>query len=78
MLGFVMEEHLSHINVMGWWVVLCYVIGYIGFAGCPKHYELSLLVAVLDPVKPHINSFGMAVFDVIVGKHGGGLVVNLE
>ena len=63
---------------MGWWVVFCYVISYIGFAGCPKHYELALSVGVSDPVDPHIDSFGVAVFDVIVGKPDGGLVVGLE
>ena len=39
---------------------------------------MALLVAVPDSVEPHIDSFGVAVFDIIVGKSDGGLVVNLE
>jgi hypothetical protein len=39
---------------------------------------LALRDAVFDPVEAHVNSFGVALFDSVVGHAGGTGLVSLD
>ena len=64
-------------------MVLCVVIPVVGFARCPVDMEVALADTVANPTEAHVDSFGAALFDCVVGyaldcavvcgEHGGRL-----
>jgi len=52
----------THLKVVGSWMMFCEVIPLIVFAGLPIHSELPLSGVVTDPVKAHVNGFGLFLF----------------
>ena len=59
-------------------MVLCDVICQADLSWGPEYDELALSSAVSYPMEPHIDCFGVLVFDVIVGKTNSCLVVDLD
>ena len=54
--------------------VICQVVG----AAAPMDEELSLVDAVSDPVKSHVNGLGAALLYGFVGNAGGTCIVCLD
>ena len=54
------------------------IIGLVLKAGTPVYVEVSLVYAVLDPVKSHVNGSGSLLGDGVVGKFGGCGIVGLD
>jgi len=44
----------------------------------PKDVELSLLLAVTEPIEAHVHSLGMLLLDSAIGNSAGSVVVSLE
>jgi len=60
------------------WMVFCKVIRLVDLARRPVYVELLLSDAVTNPVKSHINSFGVFLLDGVVGKSITCTVVNFD
>ena len=52
-------------NVMCCAVMLCPVVGAIGWSGAPIVFELVLCLAVAKPMVPHVHCFGATWWDVV-------------
>ena len=53
-------------------VMLCVIVGNIGYAGLPVDEELAAAGTVADPVETYVNGFGALLFDGVIGKSDGG------
>jgi hypothetical protein len=53
---------------MGGGMMLGKVVGEIVFTGTPMDDELTLLDSIADPVETHVNCFGSALLDCLVGN----------
>jgi hypothetical protein len=57
-----------HQAVMSGRVMFSEVVSQIGSAAAPVDKELALEDAVFDPVKAHVDGFGAALFDSVIGN----------
>ena len=73
-----MEVNGAHEAMMGWWVVLCEVVGLVVGAGAPVEVEFLLLYSVFEPVVSHVDGFGSALFDSVVGDACSGSVIGSD
>ena len=64
--------------MVGWWVVLCEIIGFIGGAAFPMHSELALADSISNPIESHVHCFGSFGFNSVVGDAFGDCVVGLN
>jgi len=68
----------AHEPVMRRGMMFGEVIGKIVFALGPVDEELALADAIADPVKAHVDGFGPALFDGVVGNAGGTGIVGID
>lgn len=68
----------SHSAMVGRGVVLGVVVSKVCGSRFPLDMILALLDSVLEPVEPHVNSFGAMLFDCVVEDAIGTGIVNLE
>jgi len=54
------------------------VIGTIGAARMPKNVELALADPVANPIKSHVDGFGLLLFDGVIGNAASSAVVCLK
>jgi len=54
------------------------IIGMVGTARSPKNVKLALLDMILDPIKMHVDGFGLLLFHGVIGNAAGGTVVSLK
>jgi len=59
-------------------MMLCEVISPIGGTRSPKDVKLPLAHTIADPIKMHVNGFGLLLLDCVIGDATGGAVVHLE
>jgi len=59
-------------------MVLCEIIGAIGGTWPPKNVKLALTHAIADPIKAHVDGFGLLLLDCVIGDATGSAVVHLE
>ena len=59
-------------------MVLGEVIGIVFEASAPVDEEITLGDAVFDPVEAHVDGFGAALFDGIIGNTGGAGIICLD
>ena len=59
-------------------MVLGEVVGQIVGAAAPVDEELAFGDAVFDPVEAHVDGFGAALFDSVIGNAGGAGVIGLD
>jgi hypothetical protein len=64
--------------MMFWGVVLCEVIGKVGFAGLPMDAEVALADTVAYPIETHVDCFRAALFDGIIDNAMGTGVIGLD
>ncbi len=50
----------------------------IGGTRAPENVELALVPAIPKPIEMHVNSFGVFLFDSVIGNPAGSVVVGLE
>jgi hypothetical protein len=67
-----------HLAVMSGRVMFSEVVSQIVSAAAPVDKELALGDAVSDPVEAHVDGFGAALFDGVVGNARGTGVVGLD
>ena len=68
----------TYSSVVGWAVVLCKVVGEVGFAWGPIDIELVLFDTVAQPVKSHVDCFGLVLFDSAISDTVSGAVVSSD
>ena len=73
-----MEINWPHELMVGWGMVFIVVIPDILASRLPVDDELALFCSVLDPIKSHINCFGVFLFDCAIGKTYCSGVVDLH
>ena len=54
------------------------IVGQVGVAWSPEYIEMTLFDAVADPVESHVDGFGSALFDRVVGDPACGGIVGLH
>ncbi len=59
-------------------MVLGEVIGIVVETTAPVDDELAVGDAVFNPVETHVDGFGAALFDGIVGNSGGASIIGLD
>jgi len=72
-----MEICWAHCLMMGGGMVFGEVISMVGAARAPKNVELALADPGVDPIKMHVNGFGLLLFHGVIGNAAGGAVVSL-
>jgi hypothetical protein len=60
----------AHEAMMGWGVMLGKVVSQIVGATAPMDKEFLLLDAIADPIKAHVNGFGMPLLDCVINDTG--------
>ena len=63
---------------MRWWVMFREIICIIIASPPPINQEVTLLDAIADPVKAHVNGFGPPLLDGGIGDACGTCVVSLD
>ena len=64
--------------VMGGRMMLGEVVGLVEASFLPEDMKLSLVNAVADPEKLHVNCLGSLLFDGVIGDACSGAVVHLD
>jgi len=59
-------------------VILGEVVSFVGGAWLPKDVILVMANTIANPIKLHVNGFGLFLFDVIIGNAGGCGIVGLN
>ena len=68
----------SYLFVMDGGMVFCVVIPVVSAAWGPVDMEVALADTVANPIEAHVDGFGAALFDCVVGYAFGGAVVGGE
>jgi hypothetical protein len=63
-----MKVERAHEAMMGRGVMFGEIVGEVVGAFAPVDEKLTLLYAVADPIKSHVDCFGAALFDCVVGN----------
>ena len=71
------ESCFKH-NVTLCWLELCKIVGNIIFALRPNYSKDTLSYAIADPVIAHVDGFGTAELDGVIGDADGGHVVGVH
>ncbi len=50
----------------------------VGCARVPENVKLTLMFAIVKPIKRHVHCFGSFLFDGVIGNPAGGVIVGLE
>jgi len=58
-------------------MVLGKIVGMVGCARAPIDVELTLFLAVTEPIETHVNGLGAFLFDRVVDDSAGGVIVGL-
>ena len=74
----VRDEEMPHIATMSYWMLLGKVISKVVHTTFPENTKVALTDAVTRPVKPHIDGFGHAFLDGLVGQSDSTLVITLH
>ena len=74
----IVEDDGTHAAMMSWRVMFGKIIRQIVSAWGPEDIEVSLLRAVADPIEPHVDCAGSALFAGSVGDAVGGGIVGLK
>ncbi len=64
--------------MMGWSVMFGEIIGIVVKAASPVDDEFAVGNAVFDPVETHVDGFGSALFDGVVGNSGSAGIIGLD
>jgi len=73
-----MEIDGTHVAVVESWMMFCEIIPFVVFAGLPINSELPLSDATADPVKVHVNGFGLFLFHGVTDDSFCTSVVGLD
>ena len=67
----------THVLVMSRREVFREIIGQVCVSRFPEDVEVALVYSVTDPIVPHVDCLGAALFDGVVGQANGAEVVDL-
>jgi hypothetical protein len=70
------EVNWVHCSVVHWGEVLHKIVREVFGAWSPNYLELSLTGAVSEPVKSHVDGFGVALFDGVIEDSFSAFVVS--
>ena len=74
----IIEDYRTHTAMMSWRVMFCKIISQVVSVRGPEDVEVALLSSVADPVEPHVDCSGSALFAGSIGDRVCGGIICLD